>query len=834
MMFAAFRRSGGYPNLTEETALEEVRDSLAPDRISRLALNGGVVGWIGGEEAYDGHVHELHPLIVRPDKQGSISTRWVMFRADRLCRLLVAAVLLSCPLVHGQESRVSLDEMLRTRDRLRLDRPTYRNYAFESYVNYPDHSLPYTDQPRSYYGSLGNFLLSGYELYSWREDRVPGRTYGSGIFKDFNPWVAAFDNMAMGRDGYGNWGYSLIVGDAQVARFTPLTISMANFNGVRFDLTSPRWSVTALASRIERPRSYVETIPTWSIDNTHFADDSTLLLGSRIQTELGNLSLGLNGVNLHVYQSTQPGNSLKGRLRPVMALTNWVLVRFTDDSPGDGAGGPVVQGVRLIVNGEERVDMRPAVIKHARGIGTQVGSISRSTGEFRPLNYTTFTGYYQSQQRYYRGRREVPLYGDYFNRLDHEAGIDVSGDTNLPGLLRDFSLENPNLVLRADGDDVLVYLWELTDESHIESVAVEALVGNDYRVDVAILDRENERARNYPSKYNTTFYTTTHRAKGNVQDLSNLRRIRVPIGEQTALFTYSADMNFNLAGLEVNGELARSSRYARFPAQLDGAAIFDEGARSVEHGTGYFVNATRWFGQFRLGGEYFALNPDYNTTMRTFVDFELGLTEGNLAGLANSTVYWDLVEDNDDGDLYPDTRIGNLTGLPNDRADFDVNGVFPGQDDDRDGFPDTNRNGNQIPDYEEPFLMYDAEPIDYVYGLDRNNNDEPDGREDDNDFDYPYDKDQRGFHLYGEVDLGRHWSLAVGRYDVEQIAGAGQNKVAYGLLSHRWTGLSALRKLVFENNLRRVEDDIPDEFNVLRENPRLNLTLIRQKSGDFS
>ena len=160
-----------------------------------------------------------------------------MFRADRLCRLLVAAVLLSCPLVHGQESRVSLDEMLRTRDRLRLDRPTYRNYAFESYVNYPDHSLPYTDQPRSYYGSLGNFLLSGYELYSWREDRVPGRTYGSGIFKDFNPWVAAFDNMAMGRDGYGNWGYSLIVGDAQVARFTPLTISMANFNGVRFDLT---------------------------------------------------------------------------------------------------------------------------------------------------------------------------------------------------------------------------------------------------------------------------------------------------------------------------------------------------------------------------------------------------------------------------------------------------------------------------------------------------------------------------------------------------------------------------------------------------------------------
>ena len=70
VMFAAFRRSGGYPNLTEETALEEVCDSLAPDRISRVALDGGVIGWIGGEEAYDGHVYELHPLVVRPDRQG--------------------------------------------------------------------------------------------------------------------------------------------------------------------------------------------------------------------------------------------------------------------------------------------------------------------------------------------------------------------------------------------------------------------------------------------------------------------------------------------------------------------------------------------------------------------------------------------------------------------------------------------------------------------------------------------------------------------------------------------------------------------------------------------
>ena len=100
---------------------------------------------------------------------------------------------------------------------------------------------------------------------------------------------------------------------------------------------------------------------------------------------------------------------------------------------------------------------------------------------------------------------------------------------------------------------------------------------------------------------------------------------------------------------------------------------------------------------------------------------------------------------------------------------------FPGQDDDGDGFPDTNRNGNSIPDFEEPFLMFDVEPIDYAYGLDRNNNDEPDHREDDGDPDYPYDFDQRGYHLFGQVDLSGHWSLAAGQYNV-QGGGRGRTK----------------------------------------------------------
>src|SRR6266513_4044163 len=61
---------GSWPDL--ESAMEEVRESLAAGRISRVALDedGTVLGWIGGINQYRGHVWELHPLVVRVSQQG--------------------------------------------------------------------------------------------------------------------------------------------------------------------------------------------------------------------------------------------------------------------------------------------------------------------------------------------------------------------------------------------------------------------------------------------------------------------------------------------------------------------------------------------------------------------------------------------------------------------------------------------------------------------------------------------------------------------------------------------------------------------------------------------
>ena len=114
------------------------------------------------------------------------------------------------------------------------------------------------------------------------------------------------------------------------------------------------------------------------------------------------------------------------------------------------------------------------------------------------------------------------------------------------------------------------------------------------------------------------------------------------------------------------------------------------------------------------------------------------------------------------GTATPTSGLAISPGLMNDSKGYDIDGVLLGQDEDNDGTLEINRNLNDLADYEEPFLMFDVEPNVYVYGLDRNHNDEPDHREDDGEVDYPYDYDQRG--------LPPLWTMG---FDAVLVAGGG-------------------------------------------------------------
>jgi aminoglycoside 6'-N-acetyltransferase I len=71
LLIEGFLRQGpaAWPDMA--AALAEVREALEPGRICRVAVEetGLVLGWIGALPDYGGKVWELHPLVVRPDRQ---------------------------------------------------------------------------------------------------------------------------------------------------------------------------------------------------------------------------------------------------------------------------------------------------------------------------------------------------------------------------------------------------------------------------------------------------------------------------------------------------------------------------------------------------------------------------------------------------------------------------------------------------------------------------------------------------------------------------------------------------------------------------------------------
>ena len=136
---------------------------------------------------------------------------------------------------------------------LRQERPTYRNFVTQPFLNYRYEEPPYDDVPRTYYGPLGNKLIHGYDFYTWRELRMPGlscegrRGQVCGSTKEI--YGGGSGSHVVGTDGYSGWGYSFSAGTAGFTRFTPLTVSHSGPDGTRFDLHTPHLKTSTLFSQ---------------------------------------------------------------------------------------------------------------------------------------------------------------------------------------------------------------------------------------------------------------------------------------------------------------------------------------------------------------------------------------------------------------------------------------------------------------------------------------------------------------------------------------------------------------------------------------------------------
>ena len=134
------------------------------------------------------------------------------------------------------------------------------------------------DRQQDIYDPMGNYLSAGYDLFYWIERRQPEQRWGSELFKDWSAWHLVFSNVAVARDGYGRWGYSILTGDGLMAHLSPLTLSKTDLNGLRLDLSTPYLKITGVGSRIARPNR--ETYqPAENVGQIE-VDHSTMLVGA--------------------------------------------------------------------------------------------------------------------------------------------------------------------------------------------------------------------------------------------------------------------------------------------------------------------------------------------------------------------------------------------------------------------------------------------------------------------------------------------------------------------------------------------------------------------------
>ena len=350
--------------------------------------------------------------------------------------------------------------------------------------------------------------------------------------------------------------------------------------------------------------------------------------------------------------------------------------------------------------------------------------------------------------------------------------------------------------LAADGNETIIVRFDFNDPSYIGPdpseigyVTIELVVANDYLIEVSS-DRQLG-----PSGF-PAFLPMTQ-ARGNVMDSSNQRVITfdygLPTANQILGFTIELD---DLAGFSAYGEFDSNWQYRKYPNMN-----LDQHHGSNKRAEVWALNLSKQAYPYFLFGEAFALAPEYNTAMPL-------LDREGERNYSSSYQRFEFVEDNDDQDQFADWfRKGS--GQP-DRE------VFPGWDENNDFISDFNQNDNEDtpnlePDYEEPFLRYDVDRPEFLYGVDMNHNRWIDRFENDALPDYPYRKDQKGLNAYGGAFIGPDIRLTFGHQRMRQYSSNNRSKANYLLITadKEYSGIGRVR--LFQD-IRRVKDNIADDL----------------------
>ena len=365
---------------------------------------------------------------------------------------------------------------------------------------------------------------------------------------------------------------------------------------------------------------------------------------------------------------------------------------------------------------------------------------------------------------------------------------------------------NESIRVRYDFDSASFVAGAHGDKAEIKNVRFDLAVGNDYQV-WASSNRQTARQKGGTGQ-ELPAPLLVARAAGNVQDNSNVRLLSFDYGLPTATHVVGATIEMrDVRGVDIYAEYDRSYSYRMYPNTNLITHRGFSGTSGRPHAETWMVNISKKAYPYFLFGEAFSMDHDYSTTANTtrpqprpgFVDY------------GDQSNFFDFVEDNDDQDHRPDNdRIDHPAG------DF---AVFPGWDENNDFISDFNQNDNRrhgrpndFPDYEEPFLRFNVDRPEFLFGPDMNNNGWIDRFENDDEPDYPYRRDHRGYNVYGGAHVTPEIKLVAGRIDERLISDDRHNRTNYLLatIDRDYPGLGRVR---LYDMVKRAEDDIAENLS---------------------
>ena len=625
----------------------------------------------------------------------------------------------------------------------------YTNYARNHYQRYVQTSL----EGDYFYDLYGDFITKGWLVFDWSISEPLAK--GSHLLKT-DRFGNYFSNLIISSDTKGQYFWSATVGREIRTTLTPLTFSKPLFDGIQFDFASDKYMATIITSRPSGFRTGLEA--------ANERSNVSNLVGGRATAQVGDF-LEIGGTYVNVFNAgtrgqALAGNPFKGTLTEAQNNTvTRIDIRLSDDSPEDNRDGASFFLEEIIITTTEgqRISNRRSLV-NADGNASSI------------LSY----------------------------HPDIEGGFQREGFRS------------------ADGAETITLVYDLESPEYegalgppptdIVKVEFRLLLSNDYCIDVTSNRQTNQDGQ--AVFLSDGISERTVRSPGNVQDGSNQGFVTIEYGLPTAneIIGVTVEMQ-GVKGFSLLAEFDRNRQHKRYPQAAEKRG--DKHEAMMETADAWMMTLGKRGYPFFMLAEAYKMDANYSTA--SYITQERG-DDGPVDYDATLTSVYELVDDNDDQDRHPDWQRRGV-GQIADRF------VFPGWDENNDFIADFNQNNNEdirpnlLPDWEEPFLRYHVDRPKFLFGVDMNNNGVVDRFENDDQPDYPYKRDRKGYNAYAGWHFTPELRLMAGRIDERQLAGGHENETSYLLLTFDRDFLRLGRLRIYEN-LRRAKDDIKDDVLV--------------------